>query len=103
MCKRVGPRFICKATPSCASSGIAEASAANELSIGRAPYELLRVRDPGSRHLDHRATSSARRRSPRLMVRVTNLLDAKYATAGFSNYDIPNLGRSFSLVWSQRF
>ncbi len=80
--------------------GDREASAANELSIGRA-YEL-----PAYAILDLAISTIELKLGPttaHVMVRVTNLLDTKYATAGFANYDIPNLGRSFSLVWSQRF
>ena len=39
----------------------------------------------------------------RAMFRVQNLLGMRYATAGYSGYDAPNLGRTFELVLGQRF
>ncbi len=37
-----------------------------------------------------------------ILFRVQNLLDWRYDTPGFAGFDIPNLGRSFELVWTQR-
>jgi len=39
----------------------------------------------------------------RVMFRVQNITDARYATAGYAGFDPPNLGRSFELVLAQRF